>query len=259
MMLVFCLMLSVAKADDHRYGNWIQDRAPTCTLEGHEKRYCKDCDHWEQRYTPKLPHTVEQWTVTKEPTCTEDGARSAYCTVCGSFLRVKLDKLGHDWQVLEADKAPTCDSSGTGTLICSRCGRTKTGKIAKLTHQFTPWTVTSEPRGKTKGTREHTCTLCGKTFSEKFYYEGTLYEGMMPNEEVIRLQVMLRDLGYYTGKISSGSFGSMTGKAVYNFQKAQGLPATEVADIPTLQRMAALWMAKTGRDVMSITSADAGL
>ena len=62
-------------------------------------------------------------------------------------------------------------------------------------------------------------------------------------EEVIRLQEMLRDLGYYSGSIRSGQFGSMTGSAVAKFQKANGLPATQVADPGTIAQIETAWKA----------------
>ena len=78
---------------------------------------------------------------------------------------------------------------------------------------------------------------------ERFYWEGTLYQDMEPCEEVIRLQEMLRDLGYYSGSIRSGQFGSMTGSAVAKFQKANGLQATQVADPETIAQIETAWKA----------------
>ncbi|MBP3655858.1 MAG: peptidoglycan-binding protein [Clostridia bacterium] len=64
---------------------------------------------------------------------------------------------------------------------------------------------------------------------------------MKPCEEVIRLQEMLRDLGYYSGNIRSGTFGALTGKAVARFQKENGLKATEIADPETIEAIEAEW------------------
>ena len=33
----------------HRYGSWKYNLLPTCTQQGHQFRYCRLCDHWEQR------------------------------------------------------------------------------------------------------------------------------------------------------------------------------------------------------------------
>lgn len=235
------------EGDGHNYGSWITKRKATCTQEGHQFKYCQDCDHWEQRYTSKLPHTADEWVVTKEPTCTQEGVESAHCTVCGGYLRATIDKLGHDWAVTHAETEPTCHEPGYGDQVCQRCGLTKTDTIPRLDHVYGEFTVVQEPSGKQKGLRERTCTLCGDVDSERFYLEGTLYEDMTPNEDVIRMQQMLKDLGYYGGSISSGTFGSLTGKAVAKFQEDNGLEASQVADPDTLTLIKAQWEALTGQ------------
>ena len=77
--------------------------------------------------------------------------------------------------------------------------------------------------------------------TEKFYDEGTLYEGMEPCEAVIRMQTMLKDLGYYNGSIRTGTFGEGTGRAVARFQKANGLEETGIADANTLTIIESQW------------------
>lgn len=87
MKKMFCLLLMIAavlfvsaafaeeceKASDHRFGSWRTKTSATCTRQGHDFRYCSKCDHWEQRWTAKLPHTTGEMTVTKAPTCTAAG------------------------------------------------------------------------------------------------------------------------------------------------------------------------------------------
>ena len=81
----------------------------------------------------------------------------------------------------------------------------------------------------------------GKEVTEKFYDEGTLYEGMTPCEAVMRMQTMLKDLGYYNGSIRTGTFGEGTGRAVARFQKANGLEETGIADANTLTIIESQW------------------
>ena len=248
--LLLCLTAALALSecqDYHPFGPWITKRAATCSHEGLQFRYCRRCDHWEQRNTKKLPHTVEEYTIIKEPTCTEEGVRGATCTVCNSYLRTKIEKLGHDWEIVTAKKAPTCTQSGTGAQRCTRCGRTREGTIGKLGHDWGEWTVTREPGEKGQGTREHTCLRCGKTQSEKFYEEGTLYEGMPANEAVKRLQTMLKDLGYYNGGIQTGTFGSQTSRAVEAFQKQHKLTRSGIASPATIESIEEAWQLKIGQ------------
>jgi len=286
-LVLLCVALSASAAyaacptdEAHRYGPWQTKTSATCTRQGHQFKYCRKCDHWEQRHTPKLPHTPDAWVVTKEPTCTEEGRQEANCTVCGGRIRKKIDKLphaysemvvvkeptctsngsgeytckdcgrvkketidrlGHDWGETVVTKAPTCKKTGTGDETCKRCQSVRTVKIDRLEHVFGEWTVSKEPQGKTKGTRSAVCTLCGDERTERFYTEGTLYQDMAANEAVIRLQEQLRDLGYYKGNIRSGSFGELTTEAVARFQEKHGMRGHGVADLETLKLIEDEW------------------
>ncbi len=288
MLLAATAVAACPSEEAHRYGSWRTKTSATCTRQGHQFRYCQKCDHWEQRYTAKLPHTPGEMTVTKEPTCTETGRQEAVCQVCGNLVKYTIDKLphaygdmvvvkaptctqsgrgeytcaacgrvksetipklGHDWGEIVVTKAPTCTAAGTGTQTCTRCARTQTVKLDRLTHIYGDWTVTQEPAGKKKGVRERVCTLCGAVKSEYFYAEGTLYEDMEPCEEVIALQERLKDLGYYNGSIRSGTFGSLTTTAVARFQRDHGLEDTGLADAATRQAVDDAWEKATGRRV----------
>lgn len=276
----------------HRYGPWKTKTSATCTRQGHQFKYCTKCDHWEQRRTAKLPHTPDQWVVTKEPTCTAKGRQEATCTVCGNrfgksidmlphaygdmvtakaptctqngrgeytckdcgrIRKETIDRLGHDFGDVAVTKEPTCKASGTGKKTCRRCAYEQTVKIDKLEHVWGEWTVTQEPAGKKKGSRQAVCTLCGGERTERFYWDGTLYEGMKANEAVIRLQEQLRDLGYYKGNIRSGSFGELTTEAVARFQKEHGMQAHGVADLETLRLIETEWNKAFGTESLDET------
>ena len=236
--------------ESHRYGTWRYKTTPTCTRQGHAFRYCQKCDHWEQRWTAKLPHTVGHWTVTVAPTCTSEGKKEGVCLICGATSRRSVNKLPHTLGEMTVTKEPGCTFSGKGEytcLICLRCGKGQSQRIDKLEHIYGEWEITAEPEGKKKGTKSSVCELCGDAKTQRFYWEGTLYQDMEPCEEVIRLQEMLRDLGYYSGNIRSGTFGSLTGKAVSRFQREHGMKATEIADPETITAIEAAWEKKTGK------------
>lgn len=280
-----------AEHEDHHFGSWKTKRNASCRDTGLQFRYCTGCDHWEKRELAKLPHTPGEWTITAEPTCTKKGSKESTCTECGARIRYSIDmlehaygdmvivqeptctkdgrgeytcadcggkktekipKLGHDWGEITVIKEPTCKKLGSGEVTCQRCGGTQTTKIEKLEHEWGEWTVTREPSGKNKGTRVRTCALCGETVSERFYWEGTLYEDMPACEEVMQLQQMLKDLGYYKGNIRTGKYGSLTGEAVAKYQKDHGLDETTVADPTTLESIAGAWEAETGKSASEI-------
>lgn len=248
-MLTLALVLPATQAwaacsDYHPFGPWKIKTSATCTRQGHQFRYCQRCDHWEQRYTPKLPHTLEESTVILEPTCSQRGKREGICVVCGNKVIVGIDMLEHAYGERVVTREATCTKSGTATYTCADCGQKKNEKIEALGHSWGEWTILKEPQGKKKGQRESTCTLCGGKQSEYYYPEGTLYEDMKPCEEVITLQEQLRDLGYYKGNIRSGTFGSMTTKAVERFQQEHGLAKTGLADEATRQKIQSAWEAR---------------
>ncbi len=253
-LLSLVLFSALAEEDDpdHRFGGWVTKREATCTAPGLQFRYCLDCDHWEKRDTKKLPHTIEERFIVAEPTCTKEGVEGGYCTVCGGYIRNKIPKLGHDYVAESTARQPTCSKEGYGDMVCSRCGRKRTGKIPKLQHEWSDWTIVKMPSGSKRGTREHTCLLCGKTEKDYFHEEGSLYEGMKNEPEVIRLQVMLRDLGYYGGKIKSGTYGANTTSAVEKFQKKNKLSGAGVATVETQQAIRTAWEAKTGQSADGI-------
>jgi len=115
--------------------------------------------------------------------------------------------------------------------------------------------VTKEPEGKTKGTRSAVCTLCGDNRTERFYNEGTLYEGMAACQEVIDMQQKLKDLKVYKGTINSGKFGELTTDAAARFQKQVGMRGTGVADPQTLEALDAAWEKATGKTVVKTLDA----
>lgn len=295
LMMASTALAACSSSEDHRFGPWKVKRNPTCRETGLQFKYCTKCDHWEKRETAKLKHEADAWVVTSEPTCTKRGVENATCLLCGDQIKRYIDmipheygemvvtrepacteqgrgeyvctgcgkkkaeniaKLGHDWLITSVTKEPTCKEAGSGEMNCQRCGRTQTSQIDRLEHEWGEWNITREPDGKKKGLRVGVCALCGEERTEQFYWEGTLYLDMEPCEEVIAMQTMLRDLGYYAGSIRSGAFGELTGRAVGKFQKANGMQETEVADPQTLEMIESEWEKATGRSAETLTKTD---
>ena len=63
--------------------------------------------------------------------------------------------------------------------------------------------------------------------------QGRVLQYKDQGEDVLALQTRLKDLGYYSGKLS-GQFGDATQKAVCKFQEDYDLEATGIADLRTL-------------------------
>ena len=294
-LMVMMMTAASASAHECSFGSWRVKRPPTCTAPGLKFKYCVSCDHWEQADIKKLPHEVAEWTITREPTCVKEGGKEGFCSTCNSVVKFRMDKIEHQWSETVVVKEPTCTAQGKGeqtcagcgrkkaitiqklghdmgeTVVkkeatckakgsgeqtCKRCGRSAQVTIAQLKHQWNEGVVTQAPQGKTKGIREVECVLCGQKRTERFFEEGTLYQDMEPCEEVIRMQEMLRDLHFYEGNIRTGTFGSVTTKAVSYFQQSVGMERTGIADPATLDALVKAWEAATGKTQVKTLEAE---
>ncbi len=106
-------------------------QAPSCTKNGYDMTYCKDCGKTISQTTLDAQHT-EGETETKEATCTENGYIIQKCSVCGEEMRNEaVEATGHsygDWTVLiEA----TVTSDGMRAHTCGVCSQTENEIIPK--------------------------------------------------------------------------------------------------------------------------------
>jgi hypothetical protein len=72
-----------------------------------------------------------------------------------------------------------------------------------------------------------------------YSYDGPIYTGyatLTPDQVLVRVQVRLRDQGYYAGSID-GLMGPQTRAALAAFQADNGLAVTSAVDKPTLQTL----------------------
>ena len=71
----------------HVYGAWTvyEEQAPTCTEAGLERRYCANCDKYEERIAKALGHDMGPWVVISEPTLEADGLRRRECSRCDYY------------------------------------------------------------------------------------------------------------------------------------------------------------------------------
>ena len=83
-LALICLLASCGGQKDehtHDFGEWKVTKAPTCTEEGAEVRYC-DCGEKQTEVVVALGHTFADWVTVKEPTVTEEGLKESTCA-CG--------------------------------------------------------------------------------------------------------------------------------------------------------------------------------
>ncbi|MBQ4267846.1 MAG: FIVAR domain-containing protein, partial [Clostridia bacterium] len=109
----------------HQLGDYIIDKAATCTTEGSKHKECANCDYVTAAETiPTIAHTEE--VVTGKPaSCTETGLTDGkICAVCGEILvaQEEIPMAAHTEEVIPAVPA-TCTTPGkTEGKKCSVCG-----------------------------------------------------------------------------------------------------------------------------------------
>ena len=147
----------------HKFGEWTETKAATCTEPGVSTRTCTVCgEAKETKDIPALGHKFGEWTETKAATCTEPGVSTRTCTVCGEAKETKdIPALGHKFGEWTETKAATCTEPGVSTRTCTVCGEAKETKdIPALGHKA----------GTTyfmdKDSHWLTCTVCGAVLTK---------------------------------------------------------------------------------------------
>jgi len=162
----------IVPANGHRYGEWTQTLAPTCTEKGSECRDCDDCDHYETRELSAKGHTNKDAVVENQidATCTADGSYDSviYCSVCNAEVSREaktIGKLGHNYSTeWTVDLEPTCMEKGSKSHHCSRCSdKADVTEIAANGHNYEA--VVTAPTCTTKGYTTYTC-YCGDTYTD---------------------------------------------------------------------------------------------
>ncbi|MBQ6314922.1 MAG: fibronectin type III domain-containing protein [Mogibacterium sp.] len=117
----------IVSAIGHKWGEWEQTQAPTCTEYGVETRVCSnDESHTETRTIDPIGHKWGEWEQTQAPTCTERGVETRVCSNDSSHTETRYtDALGHEWGEWEQIKAPTCTERGVEARVCARDGNHK--------------------------------------------------------------------------------------------------------------------------------------
>ena len=143
----------------HDWGDWIIDKAPTCTEKGARHRECKNNVHHTGTDEPAaLGHNFE-WTVVTAPTCTSTGLRKQVCTRCGFENAAEvMEKLPHTPGNWETKTAPTCTTAGVQVRKCTVCGtEVDSAPLAALGHDWGNWETTKEPTCTAKGEQSRVC------------------------------------------------------------------------------------------------------
>ena len=143
----------VIKATGHNYGDWIVDKKPTETEEGHRYKECSNCGDRIEETIPSLKHEHKAVLKKGRPaTCTEDGIKDYYyCEGCGKKFSDKdcknevtdndlvIKATGHNYGDWIVDKKPTETEEGHRYKECTNCGDKIEETIPKLQVESNKW------------------------------------------------------------------------------------------------------------------------
>ena len=153
-----------AECTEHTYGDWITDKAATCTTDGAKHRVCKKCGATEKAVITKLGHSYsDEWTVDVPADCKNSGEESRHCTRCDARTDIKsIPATGkHTYGDWITDTAATCTTDGTKHRVCTECGAVENDIIEKLGHNYSAeWTVDKPADCKDSGEKSRHCTRC---------------------------------------------------------------------------------------------------
>ena len=148
-------------AVDHLWGDWVIDRAPTCTQSGIRRRTCTRAQpHDETTAIPALGHKYRETRT--EPACEKAGAKTFTCTRCGDTYTERIAPLEHDYRESERIE-PTCLEPGKIIFACARNpAHTCEEPIeAPGSHDFGEWVIQLPAREGVQGMETRECERCG--------------------------------------------------------------------------------------------------
>lgn len=113
---------AVVKVKNVNCGNWAEEELSVGTSAG--------------KVTLACAHKWGEWAENKAPSCTEKGEMTRECELCGETETKAVDALGHKWGEWTTTKDATCKAKGEKTRECSACGETETKTTDKVAHKY---------------------------------------------------------------------------------------------------------------------------
>ena len=132
---------------EHVWKNWVRASASTCTTQGEQYRFCKNCTAKETELLPLIEHRYfhfERYIISKvDPTCTTPGVANYGCVwyeECKTTESGELPVVKHVFENYEVITPATCINIGIKTAKCKwydECHETENDTIACTgTHIF---------------------------------------------------------------------------------------------------------------------------
>lgn len=155
----------------HTAGEWVIDKAPTCTEKGVRHNNCVDCGVLLTTEEINADgHTPGGWITDKESTCTEEGSKHQVCAACGETIATETIGMKEHGTVVDPAVAATCTTTGlTEGSHCPDCQFVHVAQdvVPVIDHAYNEGVVTTAPTAATVGVKTFTCTVCDTTRTEE--------------------------------------------------------------------------------------------
>ena len=198
---------------EHKFSEWEQLDAPTCTKEGKNARICSICKLIDVDYVSKTAHNASISQIIP-PTCTAEGY-SIYLCECGyTYKSDYVAPAGHRLQRTEI-VAKTCATVGFTRYKCDYCNYSFDTDFIPQSHDFEISAV--NPTVSQAGFTSHSCKNCS------FHYDDSYikYTDILPSPYLEDREPLYKGIDIYESeheKDDNGNYLPIDWAAI----KAQG-------------------------------------
>ncbi len=176
--------------------NWtIEREESTCTVPGHEKKYCLDCGEVEYNEVLALAKHNTDGQPYVELDGENAGKHGQHCKVCGNLDPDSITDHVWDYSNIIGEVEGTCKQPGTVTYKCYSCTATNTEETTTVPHNFSGSDVYVEV--KVDGNSKHAkqCANCDAVDIDNAVDHEMERDDAQPSEEA----TCVKD-GYYHEK-----------------------------------------------------------
>ena len=146
---------------DHSFGEWVIDRAATCTENGSKHQACTSCGEIRTGYIPALGHDYES-ELTRAATCVLPGIMTYTCNNCGDSYIIYVYAEHHYEHTSRTDA--TCTEDGEDIYTCTICGDSYSIPIVGG-HNYEA-VIERVATATEDGLIRYTCSKCGDSYTE---------------------------------------------------------------------------------------------
>lgn len=146
-------------AKGHEWGEWAEETAPTCVVDGVKARECSVCNNKDYEPIAAHGHSWGEWETGKEATCLTGGYDVRVCAYDSKHMDIQaVEAIGHDWGEWVVSDAPTCTLAGSEVRTCRNDNAHGQKRVlAALGHDWTDAVVTTDAACEVAGETTKFC------------------------------------------------------------------------------------------------------